>query len=330
VDLLHPDEDAHAPKPARPKRPGRWVRRVIYVLLALVAVWLCGDLMYSAITHYRLGRWQATKKWTTDYIRADGQPFEMGHGRTAVLLVHGFNDSPAIWRQFAPRLAEHGLHVRAMRLPGFAGTIEKYEHATRENWIQAVAAEIAELRKTHDRVCAVGHSLGGAILLNHLLEKPGSIDAAVLLAPPIAVNNRRSPVLSVRTWHRISRRLLLFTRVVENFMPLDAHSEEAQRYDGHNKYYPIRVNDSLFATLDRLQGQAANIETPVLMILSREDAIINTPAAAAYFEQLGSSAKRLEYATDAGHMLPIDNGWQQLADQAAAFLKQPDASKPEA
>src|SRR5690606_32080871 len=136
--------------------------------------------------------------------------------------VHGINDSPAIYRKMAPRLAEKGFTCRAMRLPGFAMPIDDYAVSTHEQWVAAIKQEAEALSQTHSQVCLVAHSLGGAATIRYLIENPQGADRCVLIAPCVAVSNRRSPVLSVRTWHTLGRWTLFFTRVTETPFPNDA------------------------------------------------------------------------------------------------------------
>ena len=81
----------------------------------------------------------------------------VGRGDDAVLLVHGFNNSPRLWDFIAQELAEQGYHCRAMRLPGFAMTNEQYARSTIEDWIEAVQEEVATLKASHGRVHLVAH-----------------------------------------------------------------------------------------------------------------------------------------------------------------------------
>jgi alpha-beta hydrolase superfamily lysophospholipase len=116
----------------------RWLRRLPRVLLIGILLWLAGDFGYSRYVAWRIAGWEKSIQRTNDGVLAGCEDFAMGSGAEAVLLVHGINDSPAVWRRMAPELAAAGWHVRAMRLPGFAEPLAGYSAHSAEKWVEAV------------------------------------------------------------------------------------------------------------------------------------------------------------------------------------------------
>ena len=57
------------------------------------------------------------------------------------------------------------------------------------------------------------------------------------------------------------------------------------------------------------------------MILARHDRIVDNRAAERFFNDCSAQPKRLLYVENAGHMLPIDQGWEKLVDEAARFFR---------
>jgi len=103
----------------------------------------------------------------------------------------------------------------------------------------------------------VTHSLGGAIAVDYLLDRPDAVEGAVLLAPLIDVSARRSPLLPPRAWHFLGSRVLIFTRVVETPFPVDGRSPAARAYERRETFTPRPVFDEVYALLDRIEGRAA-------------------------------------------------------------------------
>ena len=203
----------------------------LVTLLGLIALWLAGDFLYSRVVRFRLARWERQIERDEDGVRLGCADFTLGSGETALLLVHGFGDCPAVFRPLAELLAERRFTCRAMRLPGFAMRTEQYAQTSHDKCLATIEAELTALREKHPRVAVVGHSLGAAMVIEHLIEHPDAADAAVLLAPQISVCNDRSPVFSARTWYVILRRLLLFSQILENIFPVDGHSERARAFE---------------------------------------------------------------------------------------------------
>jgi esterase/lipase len=256
-------------------------------------------------------------------VRVGCEDFTVGSGETALLLVHGINDSPAIYIKMAPRLAEKGFTCRAMRLPGFAMPIDDYAATTHEQWIKAIGREADALRRTHSRVCLVAHSLGGAATIACLLRNPNTAEKCILIAPCLAVSNRRSPLLGPRTWHTIGDRLLIFARVTETPFPNDAHDPAERTYASRTKYCPRSVFHELFELTDKNAGRAKDFRTPLLMVLSKDDQVIDWEAAYEFYQEAAAPEKKIRFMEDAGHAIPVDYGWEQVADEIAIFAAAP-------
>jgi esterase/lipase len=58
------------------------------------------------------------------------------------------------------------------------------------------------------------------------------------------------------------------------------------------------------------------------MILARHDRIVDNRAAERFFNDCPAQPKRLMYVENAGHMLPLDQGWEKLVDEAAQFYRE--------
>jgi carboxylesterase len=299
---------------------GRRARWGLIIVAGLVLFWLGGDFVYSRIVLHRVNRWERSIRREPDGVRAGCRERTLGEGRAALLFVHGFNDCPAIFDRLAPRLAERGYTCRLMRLPGFATPVETYSRSTRAQWLEAVEQEIANLRATHERVGVVAHSLGGAITVRHLLDHPRTVDGVVLLAPLIDVSDARSPVLSPRAWHRLGNRVLFFTRVVETPFGLSARSPEARAYDLNTRFTPREIFEQLYALLDEIDGRAGEFDAPLLLVLGRQDEVIDRIAAERFLEQSNSPVKVVVVLDDAGHQVPLDHGWETLPDEIVRFL----------
>jgi esterase/lipase len=298
-----------------------WWKRICLALLTLVGLWLAGDLIYSRVVNARLRAWEASVSWRPDGVRKGCAAYTIGSGSVAVLLVHGFNNAPRLYDKMAPLLAELGFTVRVMRLPGAAEPMANVKRTTHEQWIAATQDELKQLRARHQKVHVVAHSLGGAITIHCLVNDSSAADRAVLLAPVLGVSSRRSPLLPTRAWHTIGNRLLLFTTVTEAPFSLDVHDPDVRDYPWQNRFVARKSIDELFAMLDKNRGKAASFRTPLMMVLSRDDQVIDWRAAQQFYDNAQSSEKRLRFMADTGHAIPIDNGWRELTREIAEFLQ---------
>jgi len=268
-----------------------------------------------------LRQWEQAVQWDRRGVRKGCEPYTIGSGRSAVLLVHGFNDSPRLYDKMAPLLAEKGFTVRVMRLPGFGERLTDGWEVDHTDWIAAVRSELTDLREEYEEVGVVAHSLGGAVVIRCLVEWPSLADRVVLLAPALQVSDERSPLLSTRFWHEMGDFVLLFTEVTESPYALDTHDPESRDYPWRCPFVANQMVEELFRMLDKNRDSAAQFTTPLMMVLSRDDQVVDWRAAERFYDAARSSDKELVFTRDAGHSIPLDYGWKELALQIVAFLQ---------
>lgn len=310
-----------------------WVRRgmvlLVVVLVGGILAVRLADYFHARIIEHRYRQWNASISRDAHQVRMDFQPIEKGEGDVAILFVPGFASPPALYRHFVSHFADLGFACRAMRLPGFGETVEQAAEVTRADWIEAVRREAAGLREDRDRVWIVAHSLGAAITLRALHDDPELADGLVLLAPLLRVSAARSPVLKPDDWFAFGERLLTHTRMTESFFPLDAHDERLRAADERDLFTPVSIHKELFKLLDELSGRSSVPDIPVMLVLSERDQIIDGQAALEWFEALDPPTKQLVTVDPAGHLLPLDTGWEDVMRSVEAFLVPHSASPPD-
>jgi esterase/lipase len=288
--------------------------------VGVVVLWLVGDFSYSQIVQAKYEDWNASIVRDASGIREGCAPFTLGQGDTAILFIHGFGDAPAVWSEMAADLAGRGYTCRAMLLPGFARPLEAMRESTHEAWIEAARAELLELSKTHKRVFIVAHSTGCAIAVNLLAESPDAASGLVAMGPLMSVNNSRSPVLSSESWFKILNRLFLFTDLVASaFKP--QIFDESKRPLLVDRYVPIEIFREMFALIAKNRKLHAAYKTPLMMILSQQDAVVDNDVAREFYNNCGASHKEIAESAKAGHVLPLDFGWQEHCAAIDAFLQ---------
>lgn len=103
-----------------------------------------------------------------------------GRGRRTVVLLHGFGDTHATWRNVVPVLA--GRHrVVALDLPGF-GASRALPGALLDGQVAAIAGVLDAL-DVDGPVALVGNSMGGAAALRFALAHPERTERVVAIAP---------------------------------------------------------------------------------------------------------------------------------------------------
>lgn len=109
--------------------------------------------------------------------------WQSGRGNRDLVFVHGFQNDHTAWRPLTARLDEDRYRFTHFDLLGCgaSGGADTWQRCT----IDEYAADLTALcdMLDLDRPVAVGHSLGGAIILSAALADPSRFAGAVLIAP---------------------------------------------------------------------------------------------------------------------------------------------------
>ncbi|MCE2901849.1 MAG: alpha/beta hydrolase [Gemmatimonas sp.] len=246
-----------------------------------------------------------------------------GANGQAVLVLHGFNDTPQSMAYLCGRLHAAGYTVHAPRLPGHGGSLREMACEARAGaWRAHVAEAYAALRREHQAVYLCGQSMGGALAV---LQAAGAADvpAIALLAPflgmPAAMQRRAllaalSPMPYLRSTggersihDPVARRAALGPGIVT------AAALRALR----------RVALDAEAALGRLR-------VPVLYVQSRLDNRVSEADGARHFEDIAAQTKKQVWLDGSGHILSADREKDVVADLVYAWFAQHPGPVPTA
>jgi carboxylesterase len=246
-------------------------------------------------------------------IEGAGPIVRQGNRSSAVLLLHGFGDTPQTLEYLADHLHGAGFHVHAPVLAGHARTLREFAATTADAWLEGARSAYADLRRDHPSVSIVGVSMGGA-LATLLAAGPTPPDSLVLIAPYLSVRPRARQI-AVAHW--------LVTPFVR-YLPIREEASirdesERARNRGFGTTTPRLLNE-LRSIADRAAGVLADVSPPTLMIQSRDDNRIDHGAAAASFEAIGAREKRVVWLEGAGHVITVDIGRERVLELTAEWL----------
>ncbi len=291
-------------------------------LATLCAAWLGVNLLHAAWVETRRYFWERRITRDADGLLPDAAAFTVGAGPVALLFIHGFADTPYIWKRMAARLAATNVFTcRAMRLPGSAVPAGQAKRQSLALWREAVDAELFRLKTAHTAVWVVGHSMGGALALDAALRTPDRVDGVAALAPMIAVSRKRSPLLPPWVWFRLARVALCLSPTFESCFSADGVAVDNSSFTyTRDRFIPFCVYRGLFQMIRANRGQAARLLHPVFAVTAERDSVIDTPAALRWLNGC-PGPKEIHARTDIGHVIPLEVGWQTLTDDLAAFIR---------
>ena len=286
----------------------------------LVVTGTGADYGYSLYAKSRLKKFEAAitrdSGGVRESCRAQSYPAVAGFvdsAKPALLLIHGFGDSPDVWRKIGPALAENGYHVRAMKLPGMAEEMNQHQQASLTDWRAAVRTEVQRLREHvgAEQIVLVGHSTGGALAVD-FVQSGGEAAGVVCVAPAFGVSNVRSPVLTSEQWFTVLRPLLRSTDMLVRAFPVQLNcSDESLLID---EVIPLSAFDAFFGILRHNRTQAKSFTGPVRFIVASQDEVVDNQAARAWYDAVGASDKDWHEQPKSGHVIPLDCEWQETVD----------------
>jgi carboxylesterase len=248
-----------------------------------------------------------------------------GGSTRAVLIVHGFGDTPQTLQYLADHLHGLGFTVHAPLLPGHGRTLAEFGVTSAEAWLALVEKEFAVLRARHEFVGLVGLSMGGALAVilaaRSATNRPGANhtnargpDALVLLAPYLGMRPRAERAAMLH-WLIAPFAQYLPSREEASIRDPD----ERRRNRGFGTVTP-RVLRELRRVVLWAQEALPDVRQPALVIQSREDNRIEETTASRSFDRLGSANKRFVWTEGNGHVITVDTGRERVLGLTGEWL----------
>ena len=215
-----------------------------------------------------------------------------GAGRDrALLLLHGFSSSPAVFRAMMPQLTMYDAVVCPV-LPGHADSIAAFSTVKANEWIAAAEDVCRALLQEYKAVDVLGFSLGG-LLACHLSQR-FPVNRLFLLAPALFMKRNVSITL-------FAARALSFVGV-----------KLLHNYGGNlytNDYAELTYRQLPLTTIIEILTLIKTHpfvlpKCPIDLFLGRFDAVIDSTALAKRFANTPNTT--IHWLEHSAHVLPLD------------------------
>ncbi|HEY8560296.1 MAG TPA: lysophospholipase [Pyrinomonadaceae bacterium] len=240
-----------------------------------------------------------TRAW-----QPDGAP------RGVVVIVHGFNSHSGQYLWVGEQLAANGLAVYALDLRGRGRSEgERYYVEKMTDYTDDVdkLVQTAKSENPGLPIFLLGHSAGGVISCNYLLDHPGQFDGFVcesfayeLPVPDILLSFIKGISYITHHTHVFSLNNKDFSRdpaVVESMNADILIKGESQ---------PAQTGRVLIDGARRLTDEFRNIALPVLIMHGTEDKATSPEGSKEFYEKAGSADKTLKLYEEHFHDLLND------------------------
>ena len=173
-----------------------------------------------------------------------------------------------------------------------------------------VARQVANLQSRCDTVFVGGLSLG-ALLTLYLTANVPDLAGAILYSPAIMVTDPRRHFLPI-----IKYFVRQLPKPADNFVDPEAGSR-LWSYDA----YPVAASDEVMKFTGQVKRCLAHVVCPLLIIYSTADDSIHPQSAQFVYDRVGSTEKEIVTLHHSGHVLTLDQEWEQVADRTYQFIR---------
>ena len=216
-----------------------------------------------------------------------------GQGRDrALLLLHGFSSSPAVFRVMMLDAFTKYDAVVCPVLPGHSESIAAFSTATARDWMATAEAACSALLQEYKVVDVLGFSLGG-LLACHLSQR-FTLNRLYLLAPALVMKRSVSATLfCARALHFLGFKWL--------------HNRGGNLYTNH--YAELTYRQLPIATIIEILTFIKDYsfvppKCPTDLFLGRYDEVVDSPSVAGLF--VDTPNVTTHWLESSAHVLPLD------------------------
>ena len=215
----------------------------------------------------------------------------------ALLLLHGFSSTPAVYRLMIPQLTKYDA-ISCPALPGHGQNLTAFSQAKAKDWLSDAQKAYDELKAEYTHVDVMGLSLGGLLACH--LGNHNQIRHLYLLSPALSLkmNNKISRILAkLLQWLGVSQ--------IPNRAG-NLHTQE--HFELTYTKLPIATIIEILTLIN--QGLNSLPTCPTDLFLGVFDKVVDVKKVAHLFED--SPNVRLHWLNNSAHVLPIDGDVSEI------------------
>ena len=231
----------------------------------------------------------------------------------AVIFIHGFMGSPNQFTDLEDAVYKEGCSYMSVLLPGHGDGIKEFVNNGITNWENHLQKEIDSVKKEHNRIFLVGHSMGGLLALNASLNRENKVAGVVLLSSPLKVNlfNPKS----------LSQKIHLLTLSGDN--EIKSVYLKASGVD-RSKIFPypsiVKPFVNFYKVVNKTRRHLPEVFVPVLIFLSKNDETASYKSAKLYYEGLCNAQKTVITLYKSWHAYYYENERKIIMDELIKII----------
>ena len=257
------------------RRKGRWIRRTLRILLALIIIFITACFVFDYYVQFRKSDDELNKFFTENHI-----PGKIGyyvtHGRRlryvsigsdslpTLVFIHGSPASMSLYRgRFSDTTILKTFRILAVDRPGYGYSGFGDPEPSIQKQSEMIRSLLDSVYKVKHPVVVVGGSFGAPIACRLAMDHPALVDGLVITGPAIGPGREK---------------VFWFTSLIENpalrwFIPRMFKSANTEKI--HHK-----------EELEKMLPYWKNIRVPVMYLQGAKDHLIDTSNASFARQQL--------------------------------------------
>ena len=246
--------------------------------------------------------------------------------RAHLLLVHGIAEHIERYAHVGAFFASHGIAVHGLDHRGHG------KSEGRRVYVDRFDAYVEDLARFHNHILAtspaapvfaLGHSMGGTILLLYLMQQP-ELRGAVLSAPGIEAGDDIPPIL-IKLSGVLGKLVPKLPTLKLDSSGISRDPQVVARYDADPLIFrggiPARTGAELNRALERIQDGFASITSPLLIVHGTSDAMVAPNGSRRLHEHAGSLDKTLKLYDGLFHELMNEPEQNEVLAEMLSWLE---------
>lgn len=239
------------------------------------------------------------------------QPFFFKAGPRAVLLLHGFTGSSSDVRILGRFLEKNGYTSHAPHYKGHGVAPEQLVETSPKDWWQDVLKGYETLKNEgYNEIAVAGLSLGGVFALKLAMNVP--LKGIVTMCSP----------MTMRTTDKMFEGVLKYAQDFKRFEGKEEPQIVEEVEQLRQKGMPSLVELQQFVSNTR--NELDFIYTPILVVQSTYDEIIDPQSAHIIYDEVESLKKDIAWFDQSNHVITLDKEKELLHKKVFDFLESLD------
>ncbi len=223
------------------------------------------------------------------------EPVEIAGNEYGILLLHGFTSSPYEMKYLIKLLKGKGFTIAAPLLKGHGTKPEDLADCKWYDWFEDAKQALFKMRKTCDKIVVIGLSTGASLALH--LAAHYQIEGVVALSPALFLKEKKAKfVFYVPS--------IIKFRKKKNGPDIRDEAEKQKAVTYHKT--PLSAAREVMHLYEHIKMDLPDMYSPLLVIQSRQDHVVDFKSAEWVYEHSSSSVKQFLKLEKSYHIITLD------------------------